>query len=43
MDFSVLKDMWYTVKTDVGESSYYSEVASLQTLDNLLNNGMILT
>jgi hypothetical protein len=41
MDFSVLKDMWYTVKTDVGESSYYSEVASLQTLDNLLNNGMI--
>ena len=41
MDFSILKDMWYTVKTDVGESSYYSEVASLQTLDNLLNNGMI--
>ena len=29
------------VKIDVGASSYYSEIASLQTLDNLLLNGHI--
>lgn len=41
LNFDLLKDIWYTIETDVGESSYYSEIASLQTLDNLLNNGMI--
>lgn len=40
-DFSTLKDSWLHIKTDVGNASYFSEVASLQTLDNLLNNGMI--
>lgn len=40
-DFGELKDMWLHVKTDVGNASYFSEVASVQTLDNLLNNGMI--
>ena len=40
-DFSTLKDMWLHIKIDVGNSSYFSEVASVQTLDNLLNNGMI--
>ena len=40
-DFSKLKDMWLHIKIDVGNSSYFSEVASVQTLDNLLNNGMI--
>lgn len=40
-DFSKLKGMWLHIKTDVGSASYFSEVASLQTLDNLLNNGMI--
>lgn len=40
-DFSQLKDMWLHVKTDVGNASYFSEVASVQTLDNLLNNGFI--
>jgi len=40
-DFRQLKDMWLHIKTDVGNSSYFSEVASVQTLDNLLNNGMI--
>lgn len=38
-DFSQLKDMWLDVKADVGESSYWSEIASGQTLDNLLANG----
>ena len=40
-DFSQLKDMWLHLKIDVGNSSYFSEVASVQTLDNLLNNGFI--
>ena len=33
--------MWLHIKIDVGNASYFSEVASVQTLDNLLNNGMI--
>ena len=40
-NFDKLKGMWLHIKTDVGNASYFSEVASLQTLDNLLNNGMI--
>lgn len=41
LDFSKLKGIWYSINTDVGDASYYSELASLQTLDNLLNGGMI--
>ena len=40
-DFSQLKDMWLHIKIDIGNASYFSEVASVQTLDNLLNNGFI--
>ena len=40
-DFNILKGMWLHIKTDVGSASYFSEIASLQTLDNLLNNGLI--
>ena len=40
-NFEQLKDMWLHIKIDVGNSSYFSEVASVQTLDNLLNNGFI--
>ncbi|GIN88701.1 hypothetical protein J6TS2_50870 [Heyndrickxia sporothermodurans] len=40
-DFSQLKDMWLNVRADVGESSYWSEIAAVQTLDNLLNAGHI--
>jgi hypothetical protein len=40
-DFSVFKDEWLKVRVDVGESSYWSEIASLQTLDNLLMNQKI--
>jgi hypothetical protein len=35
-DFRTLKDMPMKLKLDVGASSYYSEIASIQTLDNLL-------
>ena len=40
-DFSKLKGMWLNIKADVGAASYFSEVASIQTLDNLLNAGRI--
>lgn len=40
-DFSQFKNMFFDVRADVGESSYWSEIASIQTLDNLLNNGHI--
>lgn len=40
-DFSELKDKPMMLKLDVGASSYYSEIASMQTLDNLLMNGHI--
>lgn len=40
-NFDDLKNMWLHVKADVGAASYFSEIASLQTLDNLLNTGLI--
>lgn len=40
-DFKVLKDMPMALKLDVGASSYYSEIASIQTLDNLLKMNKI--
>ncbi len=40
-DFSTLKDFPTAVRTDVGASSYWSEIASMQTLDNLLMQGKI--
>lgn len=40
-DFSKFKNMWLNVRADVGESSYWSEIAALQTLDNLLASGHI--
>lgn len=40
-DFSQLKDMPMSLKMEVGASSYYSEVASMQTLDNMLTNGFL--
>ena len=35
-DFSQFKGKWLNIKADVGASAYYSEIANLQTLDNLL-------
>lgn len=40
-DFGILKDMPFLLKLDVGASSYYSEIAAMQTLDNLLQRGQI--
>lgn len=40
-DFSKFKDIWFSVRADVGESSYWSEIASLSTLDKLLEGQYI--
>ena len=40
-DFKQLKDHPMTLKLDIGASSYYSEIASLNTLDNLLQQKFI--
>lgn len=40
-DFAQLKTAWLNMRVDVGESSYWSEIASSQTLDNLLSGGFL--
>ena len=40
-DFSSLKQIPLTIEQEVGASSYWSEMASMQTLDNLLMNKLI--
>ena len=40
-DFSILKEIPLTIEQEVGASSYWSEMASMQTLDNLLMNNLI--
>ena len=41
-DFSQLANHPFTLKLDVGASTYWSETAAIQTMDNLLMNGHIL-
>jgi hypothetical protein len=40
-DFSLLNSMDIGVHIDVGASSYWSEISTVQTLDNMLAQGMI--
>lgn len=40
-DFTQLKEHPVKLKLDVGGSTYYSEIAATQTLDNLLQQGLI--
>lgn len=40
-DFSKLREMQITIEQEVGASSYWSEIACVQTLDNLLMNRLI--
>lgn len=40
-DFKNLKEIQFAIRQDVGASSYWSEMASMQTLDNLLINDRI--
>ena len=40
-DFDVLNEVPLSIKLDVGGSAYWSEIAQMNTLDNLLMNGQI--
>ncbi len=40
-DFSQFKHLWLNVGVDVGASTYYSEIAMVQTLDNLRREGIL--
>jgi hypothetical protein len=40
-DFSTIKDLPMRLKLDVGASSYWSEMSSIQTMENLLMQGKI--
>ena len=42
-DFAALKDIPCSIDLDAGASAYWSEIASMQTLDNLLMAGRIST
>jgi hypothetical protein len=40
-DFGQLKELPMNLSMDVGGSSYFSEMASMQTLDNMVSSGLI--
>ena len=40
-DFSCFKQMWLNVSCDVGATTYFSEIALTQTLDNLRREGAL--
>lgn len=40
-NFAMLKEIPLTIEQEIGASSYWSEMASMQTMDNLLMNNLI--
>ena len=40
-DFSQFKDLWFNVKVNAGATTQYSEIAMVQTLDNLRREGVL--
>ena len=42
-DFSAFKNLWLTIRADVGATTYFSEIAMTQTLDNLRRDGLLNT
>jgi hypothetical protein len=40
-DFSCFKRLWLCCRADVGAANYYSEIAAVQTLDNLRKEGVL--
>ena len=40
-DFGRLKNLWFNVRVNAGASTYYSEIAMIQTLDNLRRDGLL--
>lgn len=41
VDFSVLKDINFNLNVDIGNGSQYSEIAQINTMDKLLQNGIV--
>ena len=40
-DFSRFKNLWFNVRVNAGATTYYSEIAMVQTLDNLRHDGIL--
>ena len=40
-DFSRFKNLWFNVRVNAGATTYYSEIAMVQTLDNLRRDGTL--
>lgn len=40
-DFSQFKHLWFNVRVNAGATTYYSEIAMVQTLDNLRRDGTL--
>jgi hypothetical protein len=40
-DFSKFKNLWFNVRVNAGSTNYYSEIAMVQTLDNLRRDGTL--
>jgi len=40
-DFTQLKRLWFNIDAQVGATTYYSEIAMVQTLDNLRRDGTL--
>lgn len=40
-DFSQFKHLWLNIRVDVGATTYFSEIATVQTLDNLRRDGTL--
>ena len=40
-DFSQFKHLWFNIRASVGATTYFSEIAMVQTLDNLRRDGTL--
>lgn len=40
-DFSQFKNLWFNIRVNAGATTYFSEIAMVQTLDNLRRDGML--
>ncbi len=40
-DFSGFRELWFSVRVNAGASTYFSEIAMVQTLDNLRRDGTL--
>ena len=40
-DFSKFKNLWFNTRVNAGATTYYSEIAMVQTLDNLRRDGTL--